>query len=240
MHALLSIHDVMPHTLTNVQRIIDQLTERAISPACVYLLVVPGREWTETQLGHLREWQQQGFELAGHGWHHKTPVKGFYHRLHSRLLSKHVAEHLALDADGIAELIDCNHAWFVEHEFRLPQLYVAPAWAMGRIARSRLKALPFRYYEGLFGLFDSITGHYRMLPLAGFQAFTRRQATGLYLWNVLNRWLSAAGRPLRISIHPEDPDLYLNRLLSTWLRRIDYACHYRELFTRQGGMTRPV
>ena len=133
-----------------------------------------------------------GFVLAGHGWHHKTQrIDSWSHRIHSALLSRDVAEHLALDDDTILALMNRCHRWFCEHGFHPPDLYVPPAWAMGRISNNRLSDSPFRYFEMTSGLFDSQSMRRVNLPLAGFEADTVSRATFLRGWNRLNRTMSS-------------------------------------------------
>jgi hypothetical protein len=95
------------------------------------LLVVPGREWRETDLRRLHEWQACGAELVAHGWLHRTRPRRLYHRLHAAFFSRDVAEHLALPADGVLDLMRASHDWFAAHDLPSPQTYIPPAWALG-------------------------------------------------------------------------------------------------------------
>ncbi len=136
--ALISIHDVMPETREQVSQILALLPQ---GPQAITLLVVPGSNWQTADLDWLHQLQQQGYPLAGHGWLHRCePPISLYHRLHSLLLSRRVAEHLSLSASGIDALIRNCHQWFLD---------VPPAWAMGSISRAQLAAMPFRLFETL-------------------------------------------------------------------------------------------
>lgn len=209
--AHISIHDVAPNTLDLVERMLDAL--QAAGVGRVMLLVIPGLPWTEPELNRLRRWFAAGHAPAGHGWtHHVEHRRGWYHKLHGMALSRHVAEHLALDADGIAELIRRNHAWFGEHDLPSPRHYVPPAWAMGRISRERLDALPFDTYETLGGVYDSTRHHFNRMPVQGFEADTRFRALALRIFNAWNR--TRKGR-MRLALHPRDLDLYLSPQLLT-------------------------
>ncbi len=217
--ALISIHDVMPVTLPRVKALLARLADHGIDR--VTLLVVPGLDWRPAQLSKLRDWQEQGHELAGHGWRHEARmIRGWRHRLHSKLLSRRAAEHLALDETGITALIRRCHGWFAAQGLTPPRLYVPPAWAMGTIRRDRLPTLPFRYYETLGGIYDIREGISYRLPLLGFEADTPARACGLRLWNRLNRGWSRWHGPLRCAIHPRDPELLLSRDLDEYLARI--------------------
>jgi predicted deacetylase len=186
----------------------------------VYLLVVPHRDWSISQLDQLRHLQQQGYPLAGHGLtHHVDNISGIYHRLHSRIISKQVAEHLALNEDGIVNLItDCYH-WFLLNHFKAPELYVPPAWAMGSISKHKLQWLPFRWYEYLHGIHDSVSNNFKPLPVIGFEAENYASKTVLKTWNYLNTAVSTGRHPLRISIHPNDFQLPLQADLVRLLNR---------------------
>ena len=207
--AVVSIHDVMPETLSAVQACLDECHRHDIR--AVYLLVVPGRDWSAAELQQLRDWIDEGCLLAGHGWlHHCERIDRPYHRLHSTLLSRKVAEHLALDAEGIADLMTRCHAWFARHELPTPALYVPPAWALGQISDRQLRRTGFDLVETLLGVVDLRSGLYTLRPLLGYEADTgvRRRAVGA--WNRLNRHSAAARGTVRIGIHPNDLALQLS------------------------------
>lgn len=207
MKALVSIHDVMPHTMERVERILDWLAERSVPP--VTLLVVPGRPWQSEQIERLRELAAAGYELAAHGWHHETKPCHLYHRLHAALISRNVAEHLDLNATGILELMRRSRNWFGENNLPLPDFYVPPAWALGPISKADLARVPYRLIETTRGLLHLAEGtHFQKLPLTGYEADTAFREFFLRRWNAAQA-RSAARRnlPLRISIHPDDLDL---------------------------------
>ncbi|WP_242464218.1 DUF2334 domain-containing protein [Thiococcus pfennigii] len=215
--ALVSVHDLMPETLPAVLEILAFLERHGCPPAT--LLVVPGGAWSPEQLATLKALARAGHPLAGHGWHHRIArLGGAAHWLHSRLISRNVAEHLALDEDGIVDLIGRCFDWFADQGFAAPTLYVPPAWAMGRIARARLAALPFRYYEVLSGVYDTDEGRLRRLPLLGYEADTGLRAAFLRFSNGASRAL-AGRRPIRIAIHPFDLGLRLADDLARDLHR---------------------
>jgi len=202
--SLVSIHDVMPDTLELVRQILERLDTLGVSR--VTLLVVPGMDWNEKQMASLNEFQNQGFELAGHGWLHRARhIRGFYHRLHSALLSRNAAEHLALDNSELLQMVDNCYRWFGANDLTAPNFYVPPAWAMGALSKVDLQRLPFRYYETLSGILDSDSGRFFTLPLTGYEADNRFRVASLSVFNGLN--LARArltGSPLRIGIHPYD------------------------------------
>ena len=202
--ALFSIHDVMPHTLGDVQQLLDGFTDRSMPlPA---LLVVPGRDWQDHHMARLREWEAAGAELIAHGWRHETRPRGLSHRLHAALFSRNVAEHLALDREGVLALMRDSREWFARQGLGVPTTYVPPAWALG-LPRAAFGELPYRCVETLRGVI--LTGRggvtLRRLPLVGFEADTR------------------------VSIHPRDADLRLGEDLRAEMARGWRCLRYRDL-----------
>lgn len=217
-NAIVSVHDVMPATFGRVRRILALLKEAGIPPPT--LLVVPGKDWTPTLLDALRDLASSGYPLAGHGWvhqavpTHRTP----YHRLHALFISRDEAEHLSRTPEELTGMIRRSHDWFKTVDLPTPDLYVPPAWAMGSLGLRDLGALPFRWYEILRGFVEARTGRVRWVPLAGFEADTTFRKVGLRLWNRLNVAAAMRGRgPLRISIHPGDLELLLEKDLRRML-----------------------
>jgi predicted deacetylase len=224
--ALVAVHDAMPETLDRVLGVLDLLDARGVTPITV--LVVPGRSWTARDIDVLRGLQGRGVVLAGHGWTHEAQrIRGLRHRLHSLLLSRRAAEHLALDGAGVEALVRRCHAWFSEHGLASPALYVPPAWALGGVGREALDRLPFSRYEVLNGVYDVPSGRLLRLPLVGYEADSAWRVPPLRLWNALNRRRASPAAPLRVGIHPLDLTLRLaddlHRLLDRPLACRGYA-----------------
>lgn len=226
--ALISIHDVTPERFDDVTRLVEALELRGLAP--VTLLVVPGREWTPAAIDRLRQWQTDGHQLAGHGWWHRVGrPRRLGHLLHATFISRACGEHLALAASDILTLMRHSHRWFAQWDLQQPQLYVPPAWALGRIDRSALESQPFTQVETLRGVHDVAAGSFRPLPLLGFEADTPARAAALRLWN------RRAGQDVhtRVAIHPADTRLRLRTDLARTLDRIrstrTYAQWQREL-----------
>lgn len=219
LHAIVSIHDVMPSTLDRVRGILERLP--APCRENLIMLVVPGLDWQAEQIDQLRAWQRQGIVLAGHGWTHEAAhIRGIYHRLHSLLISRRAAEHLSLSAGEIEALMKRNHAWFAEVGLDSPDLYVPPAWALGAIDDDGLRATPWAYLETTSGLTDCRQGRRRWLPLVGFEADTPLRQLLLSIINRANELVASRTRPLRISIHPFDEDYRLAAQMRKLLARV--------------------
>lgn len=229
MHATVSIHDVMPHTLDGIHALAGLIPDQ--QKPKVLLLVVPGVEWSSEQIATLKQLCEKGFSLAGHGWQHRAPcIRGPYHRLHSLFVSRKVAEHLSYSRKELNDMLCRNYDWFAQKKLPAPKTYVPPAWAMGQLKYNDLKALPFRYYENTRGLYDSLTGNYRRLPLAGFEADTRLREFFLRPWNALNHWLASETKPLRISLHPYDLEYRLGQQLRQFIKAIEHWYSVDDIF----------
>lgn len=216
---LLSIHDLMPTTLSEVECLVAYLARRGVQR--LTLLVVPGLPWQRAQLDVLRRYEDAGYELAGHGWTHALtrPPRGLWHRAHAAFLSRQVAEHLELRRAEIRRLVERNFEWFAQHGLRAPRLYVPPAWALGSFSARDMQAAAFRWFELLPGVYDSQQARWHRLPLAGFEADTRQRAMFLSLFNAVNRQLArGTGRALRVGIHPYDRSHRLAGALDRVLR----------------------
>ncbi len=205
---VISIHDVMPETLARCEELVGFLGDNGLHGPT--LLVVPGLDWSQDQIERLRCLQQSGAILAGHGWKHRADaIRTPYHRLHSLLVSRDVAEHLSLDAHGIVDMIRRCHAFFEDNNLEVSDLYVPPAWALGPIPNGMLIDTPFRLYETLTGVLDARTQSFTRSPMIGFEADTAFRAVSVRCWNWLNLAIAGRRSPVRLSIHPNDLSLKL-------------------------------
>lgn len=232
MQALVSIHDLMPETFGRVKKMLAEIPRNARRHLVV--LVVPGRDWKPGQIDQLREWQDNGLLLAAHGWDHQVKrIEGWYHHLHSRFVSRNVAEHLSLSQQEISILLQRSFDWFRRHNLAAPDLYVPPAWAMGRVNKHILRDSPFRYFETTWGLYDCDNDQFKWLPLLGFEADTAFRKWSLRGWNLANR-LAAQRRPVRIALHPFDLEYYLQADVRRNLVKADNL-NYRDVFQGASG-----
>ena len=160
----------------------------------------------------LRTWEADGHLLGAHGWTHRavTP-RGVYHRLHSALFSRDVAEHLGRRREVLLELVQRGERWFGEVGLMPPTLYVPPAWALGSLRLSDFHGTSFRRVETLSGIYEVETSRFRRLPLVGFEADTWLRAQALRLSNRVNFLAARIFRtPIRVAIHPDDFNLSLS------------------------------
>lgn len=247
MRALVSIHDVMPNTLKKVCALIRWLEERQVQ--AVTLLVVPGLNWAPDQIDCLRELNKAGYKLAAHGWAHVAAPKRLYHRLHAALISRNVAEHLALNSGEILDLLQRSRDWFAANNLALPDFYVPPAWALGPLSDAELKYAPFNQIETTRGLItlhreqglavssgeqSPATIHFEKLPLTGYEADTPIREHFLRRWNAWqSRGALRTGKPLRISIHPDDLQLRIPDQLTAQIESVEEFLPYPWIHRRQ-------
>jgi hypothetical protein len=208
VQGVVSIHDVTPATMDRVAGLLERV--RPLTGTRVCLLVVPGLAWSPPELARLRRWAAEGMELAGHGWRHRGPPASLYHHLHGLVISRDQAEHLSRSRRELRALVRRGFGWFREVGLPAPELYVPPAWALGRLTRHDLAGLPYRWYEVQTGFIRADPHRHALAPLVGFEADTRTRQVALGLTNRVNLLLArATGRPLRIALHPDDLHLRL-------------------------------
>lgn len=228
LEALISIHDVAPEVMPQVEALCNMLKDAQAWP--VTLLCIPNRDWSKEHIDQLRTWSKdEGCELAGHGWNHACEqIKGWRHKLHSITISRNVAEHFCYEQRELKHMIDQNFEWFQQHELPCPTLYVPPAWAAVALSPQMLRHLQFSAYETLSGV-HTANLHYR-LPLAGFEADNSSRALLLRLFNRVNIAYARICRlPIRISIHPHDAQLKLSAQLKATLLAVKQPQCYAQL-----------
>jgi len=233
MFGLISIHDVMPETLPNVQNIVGLLERHQIGP--ITLLIVTGKEWKKSEITVLKNFEKKGHNLAGHGKiHNSLQIKTLKHRIHSMVMSRNSAEHLSLQKEQVIEIIRFSYQWFQDIGLKSPFLYVPPAWAMGKISVNDLRDLPFKLYETLTGIYDIETDQAYKLPLVGFEADNFIRVIFLRLSNYLNRAIvKLSNRPIRIGIHPYDLELKLASSILPTIKHCDAFFSYHDLMEKE-------
>lgn len=230
MHALLSIHDVMPSSRAAVSAMLTQLfvSVPLLRPQDITLLVVPGQSWSDEDMDWLRRMAARGHPLAGHGWcHQAVRPRSLFHHLHSAVLSRDAAEHLSRPEHELVALVLRCHAWFEQHRLPVMPLYVPPAWAVGSISRQALMSLPFTLMETLSAVEDIRCGKRYLLPLTGYEADNHWRARLLAISNRLNwQWAKQGGKVVRIGLHPFDLQYRLAGHIIRDLNRVTQFCDY--------------
>jgi predicted deacetylase len=224
-----SIHDVTPASLDRVAGIVRRLSDAHIHP--LIILIIPSGCWTNAQIETLRAWERDGHLLAAHGWSHRSRTpRTVYHRLHSYLFSRDVAEHLGSTRAECAEVISRGAQWFTDLGLAPPAMYVPPAWALGPVTLDAFDGTAYRWVETLTGIYSVHAKRFVRLPLVGFEADKATRAHALRALNLANTALAAATRrPLRIAIHPDDFGLRLADDLAARIVGPHRVVHPREL-----------
>ena len=227
MKSYISIHDASPHNLLDIETIICTLQNQyRINKIC--LLVIPGLNWNKEHIQKLQDWQNEGIEIAAHGWVHKAEKnKTLYHIIHSMIISAECAEHLSKNRQDIYYMMKKSYNWFISNGFKKPLLYVPPAWALGKITKKDLKRLEFTYYECTTGMIHHQKYHF--LPLLGFEENTLIRSCLRRFFNTLNYLLASFTGIIRISIHPNDFSLYLKEDIAKYLSKNDKTILLHEL-----------
>lgn len=228
--AIVSIHDVQPDVLDEVENIVQLLKSNSVSS--ITLLVIPGKNWSDHQIEILKQWGSSGLTLAGHGWaHYSGRPRNWKHLFHSVLLSKDQAEHLAKSRDEIITIIQNCYNWFQMHNLKQVKLYVPPAWGIGPVKNSDLDNQDFRYFEYLTGIYDSQERVFKRIPVVGFEADNRFRKNNLQFINSINIYRAIENRvPLRIAIHPNDFSLGLSDKILPTLNKFNSFIDYEQLF----------
>ena len=227
MKAYISIHDVSPRNLNDVENIISRLDSK-FNINKISILVIPGLNWKKKQLDKIKSWQNNGIQIAAHGWLHKSKkIKTIYHKLHSLIISAKCAEHLSKNRQDINRIISNSYNWFIENDFQRPYLYVPPAWALGKINRKDLQKLNFTHFECTTGFIHN--NKYRFLPLIGFEEKFLWKSLLRRFFNSFNFMLASFTGVVRIAIHPNDFNLYLKNDIEKYLNKCDEAVLLNEL-----------
>ena len=217
MKFYVSIHDVAPNNLDNIENIIDTLQNQFnINKIC--LLVIPGLNWSKQGIKKLHIWQNRDVQIAAHGWNHQAELhKTFYHNIHSLILSANCAEHLSKKRQDVFKIIKKSYDWFIKNGFQKPILYVPPGWALGKIKFEDFSKLNFTHYECTTGMIHN--QKYRFIPLLGFEENTIIKACLRRFFNKLNYIMAYFTGLIRIAIHPDDFNLYLKDDIAKYLSK---------------------
>ena len=226
MKFYISIHDVTPYNLENIENIIYTLQKQySINKICI--LVIPGLNWNIHQINKLQTLQKNGIEIAAHGWKHQAETnKTFYHKIHSLILSANCAEHLSKKRSDVFKIIKKSYDWFINNGFQKPLLYVPPAWSLGKIKFEDFKKLDFTYYECTTGIIHN--QKYRFIPLLGFEENTMIKGCLRRFFNKLNYIMAFFTGTIRIAIHPDDFNLYLKDDIVKYLSKSGEAILFHE------------
>ena len=211
---LVTIHDIEPQRWDQFREILDYCNERNIKTV---MAVIPCRSWTDKQFDYLRLATVEGHILAQHGFSHTTTGlrQTIFSRLHSRLFSRTVAEHLSYPPHIQIERIFAGRN--ILRTIDLASIYIPPAWSLGRTSASMIHDIGFDVVETLFGYRFRFSSE--RLPLCGYEGVSAMRCRFLRLWNSVNEHLPS--NLIRIAIHTNDFNLPLKGDLLNILERHD-------------------
>lgn len=127
-----TIHDVCHETFPQVMEIKTILAQAGVEK--LIFLIIPLSGWEKKQLQELSLLQRQGHILGAHGLRHEILFKKkVYHRIHSKFFSRNAAEHLGISRESGKKLITESYRWFEKSSLEPPDLYVPPAWTLGKV-----------------------------------------------------------------------------------------------------------
>jgi len=207
---VVSIHDISPHTLPAVERILVELKALGVNECS--LLVVADHHRRGHMLDDLQfcSWLQNqiaaGHEAVIHGYFHardRRPDDSIREKLTTRFYTRDEGEFF--DIAGADALRIVSQA---RSEFRKlgvePGGFIAPAWLLSEAGEFALRVLGIEYTTLLTRVNDLVTGKtYRSQSLvwsvrSGWRRFLSRG------WNALLFHRLRENRLLRIGIHPTD------------------------------------
>ncbi|HWI87040.1 MAG TPA: polysaccharide deacetylase family protein [Sphingomonas sp.] len=209
---LLSIHDVTPDSLGQVERLHAHLCDRA-GTCPIALLVVP-EHWQSVPVAGaatFRHWlrarHQAGDEILLHGWHHRDSGAraGWFTQWKATRLTAGEGEFLKLDRvealrrlrDGRALLEDIIGA-------PVPG-FVAPAWLYGEGAHAALREAGFAFAEDHFRVWAPGGGEiFARGPVVTWASRSRARKAGSLAFAALARATLASLPTIRIAVHPAD------------------------------------
>lgn len=209
---LLSVHDVGPRFLPQVERLVEHLRFHADSPALA-LLVVPDHWGAAPIRGDrdfarwLRRRRDEGAEILLHGWSHRDDSvhATAADRFRAARMTAGEGEFLGLDrAEALRRMREGR--MLLEDIAGAPvDGFVAPAWLYGAGARSALGEAGFRIAEDHFRVWNPQDG--RILARGPVITWASRSVPRM-LSSILFAKAARAVLPvlptIRIGVHPGD------------------------------------
>lgn len=243
---LVSIHDVSPRFASEVQQLVELLSE-LLGASTFAMLVVPDH-WGEAPLAanpafrrQLRVWSDAGIEMFAHGWFHRDGSRhAGWNRFRAETMTAGEGEFLGLDRCEARQRMIDGKELIQEIIGRSPAGFIAPAWLYGRGAREALRDSGFRLAEDHMRVWNPQNGKIlargpvitwasrsvpRQISSIAFAALARHALQGL--------------ATVRIAVHPGDtrvPALIasIRRTVSTFASRRK-AGRYGDLLHAQPG-----
>ena len=208
--AVVSIHDVSPHTRPACERILAEIA--ALGLDATSLLVIPDHHHRGYFLKDaafctwLGEATRSGHEAVIHGYFHERARREretAVAKMTTRFYTADEGEFYDLDRESARTLVSR-----AREEFRGigldPRGFIAPAWLLGAEAEAALRDLEIEYTTRLGSVLDLRSGitHRSQSLVWSVRSAWRRVVSRM--WNALLFRRLAANPLMRISIHPVD------------------------------------
>lgn len=222
MSLIVSVHDVAPSTLPLVETWRDLLGDVPVT-----LLVVAG-PWNGSELSPgdetcrwLRRRRIAGDEVALHGWAHRaTPNGPVVRRTTGRLIARGAAEFWTLNEHDAAARLGLGLARLGEAGLT-PVGFTPPGWLSSPETPAAARRLGLRYITSHLAVTDLQRRLTLRVPSVCHRPTTFGRHPGAAVVESVVRRRLAAGRPVRLGLHPHD--LEHPMLVERTLGLIDWA-----------------
>jgi predicted deacetylase len=204
---VVSVHDVAPATALACRAWVRDLDRLGVPSS---LLVIPG-PWRGCSIAddaELVAWLHRrvegGDEIVQHGWDHEAVLGGpLWRQAVGQVVARGCAEFAALDSEEAARRLLRGLAVFDRLGFAVDG-FTPPGWLASPGARRAMVRLGFRYTTSHRGIHPLPGG-----PVVPALALSHRpggwgERAGADLVGRLSRRAAAAGRGVRIALHPAD------------------------------------
>lgn len=221
------LHDVAPARWTGCSRVLAALEACAAEagrPLPLTLLVVPhwhgSPAWPPACLHKLQRLQQQGHELALHGYTHRDAGPRPRHPLdwwRRRVYTASEGEFAALDEAQAFRRLRAGQRWAAAAGLHMPG-FVAPAWLASPGCRAAVAAAGFTHTCTLTHIVALPEGRRTLAPSLVFSTRTAWRRHASRGWVQALAWAAQRSPLLRLDLHPSDADdAAVRRCWQRWL-----------------------
>lgn len=204
---VVSVHDVAPGTATACRAWARDLDRLGV-PAS--LLVIPG-PWRGPSILHdaetavwLHRRVEAGDEVLQHGWlHDSVPGGPHWRQVVGKVVARGSAELVALDEDEAVRRLQRGREVLDRVGFTVNG-FTPPGWLASPGSLQALRRLGFRYTTSHIGIHPLPAGPVIRAPALSHRPGGRGERVAVELLTRLSRRAAAAGRGVRIAVHPAD------------------------------------
>lgn len=204
---VVSVHDVAPATAGACRAWVADL-ERLGVPAP--LLVIPG-PWRGRSLlddaettAWLHRRVEAGDEVVQHGWvHDRVPGGARWRQALGTVVARGCAEFAALDEDAAGRRLDHGREVLDRLGFAVDG-FTPPGWLASPGSQRAVRRFGFRYTTSHVGIHPLPGGPVIRAPALSHRPGGRGEGVAAGLLTRVSRRAAAAGRGVRIAVHPAD------------------------------------